>query len=349
MSSIFRLESAMVSLLPLLQSDGLRQIGLIVNSVLDILNDNIVSMQNAHLTLGNAVDAIPALGSLFHSLGLENSTLMALLAAPIKNTTQFAELFLSENLQADFCAVDKWRDVLSLTDDFDTSGLYQSICVSGNVNPLLESLSRSFDLESMVAALDDSTNTDDGWTPALDQIFQLVDHVNALMKNPPTVDTSDPQLQAVLERYVNSTDDLWQMLSAFSALQNVLPMGGNGGTDSGLGGLGQELESVLNLPLTIVGVMTELMARVKLHNGNLDLASIFQGVPQMVAVVNSVLDLKPDPVTGIASIMLKADTVRDNVLGVRALYLSHSLLFRIAECQITGNFHMSLLTLYKMV
>ncbi|RUS72525.1 hypothetical protein EGW08_019707 [Elysia chlorotica] len=305
-----QLENAMVSLAPLLQMDGLRQIGLVIDSALGIINDNINSMQNAHLTLGNAVSSIPALKSLFEVLGLNNNTMEILLLAPIKNTTQFAELFLSDDIKRDFCAVDKWRDVLSLPNSFNTSALYQSICITGNADPFLEGLARSFNLQSLVKALDNSTNAKNGWTPALEKIFELVDNMNALLENLPTFDSSDPQLQDVIERYANNTDDIWRMLGAFSALQNVIPMTSNGGNTGGLGDLGtfsEEMQSVSQVPITIVGVITELMARVKLQNGQLDLASIFRGVPQVVAVINSILDLKPDPVTGIASIMLKAD------------------------------------------
>ncbi|GFO38868.1 ATP-binding cassette sub-family a member [Plakobranchus ocellatus] len=303
-----QVEGIMASLAPVLQEDGFRQIGLVLNTILDILNDNVLSMQNTHITLGNAVHAIPALKNLFEALGLDNSTLTSLLEAPIKNTTQFAELFLSNNFQADFCATDKWRDVLSLPDDFDTSALFQSVCISGNVDPLLGALARSFNLESLVAALEDPANKDDGWTPAVDKIFELVENMNALLANPPTLDMSDPALVAAMERF-NDTDEIWKMLSAFSALQNVLPMSNGTADSSGLGGLGDELESVLGVPAVLLNVITELMARVKLQNGHLDLASIFQGVPQVINVINSVLDLKPDPITGIASIMLRANTV----------------------------------------
>ncbi|KAK3771496.1 hypothetical protein RRG08_059535 [Elysia crispata] len=307
-----QLERAMVSLAPLLQTNGFRQIGLVLNSILDIINSNIISMEKARLTLGNAVSSIPALKNLFEVLGLNDNTLQILLSAPIKNSTEFAELFLSDNIQRDFCAVDKWRNVLSLPDNFNTSALYQSVCITGNINPFFDDLSRSFNLQSLVKALDDSTNTDNGWTPALEKIFELIDNINALLENPPMIDSSDQQLQATLDRYVNNTDDIWQMLAAFSALQNVIPMNNNLGNNSATGNTGgfmEEIESILQVPIAIVGVMTELIARVKLQNGQLDLASIFRGVPQVVAVVNSILDLKPDPITGIASIMLKADTV----------------------------------------
>ena len=314
--SFCRLERAMVSLAPLLQTNGFRQIGLVLNSILDIINSNIISMEKARLTLGNAVSSIPALKNLFEVLGLNDNTLQILLSAPIKNSTEFAELFLSDNIQRDFCAVDKWRNVLSLPDNFNTSALYQSVCITGNINPFFDDLSRSFNLQSLVKALDDSTNTDNGWTPALEKIFELIDNINALLENPPMIDSSDQQLQATLDRYVNNTDDIWQMLAAFSALQNVIPMNNNLGNNSATGNTGgfmEEIESILQVPIAIVGVMSELIARVKLQNGQLDLASIFRGVPQVVAVVNSILDLKPDPITGIASIMLKADTVSKRV------------------------------------
>ncbi|XP_035829835.1 uncharacterized protein LOC101860234 [Aplysia californica] len=286
-----QIESIIKQLQPILAMDGFRETGLVLNSILDILNENILSMQNATYTLGNAVKKIPALKDLFYSLGLDSSFLEAVLMAPIKNATLVAEMFLSEDFMTEFCVTNKWNEFLDLPANFDTTSLYSAIC-SGNADVLLSNLTNTFNLNSMVAALRDSKAHAD-WDQVADKILTLIDNLEALMKNPP-VFTSDATLDAVISSY-SDTDRLWKMLSALSALESGMDPALEG-TVGGIFRIGDALLNYLN----------QLMARLQLQNGRLDLAALFKDVPEVVAIIDGFLSLEPDPITGLLAVQLDA-------------------------------------------
>lgn len=292
-----QIENVIQQLGPLLELDGFKQMGIVLNSVLDILNENLAALQNTTLTLGNAVNKIPALQEFFHALGLDSSSLESLLNAPITNLTKLAELLLSTNMKGEFCTTNRWRDIIHLPDSFNTSGLFYAVC-DDNVTPLLDNLKHVYNLQTMIDALNDGSSHFQDWDQSVDKIFKMVDYVKALTDNPPQI-TTDATLEKLKASYTNTTQ-LWKMFYAFSALHQAFR------NDSIFTG---PFEGVFRVSNVLLNFLDEMVARMKIQNGRLDLASLFKDVPEFVNIVNGILDMNPDPLTGLFAVQLKPTEV----------------------------------------
>ncbi|CAL1527412.1 unnamed protein product [Lymnaea stagnalis] len=292
-----QIENIIHQLKPLLELDGFKQMGIVLNSVLDILNENLAALQNTTLTLGNAVTKIPALREFFDALGLDSGTLESLLMAPVTNLTKLAEMFLSTNMEGEFCTTNKWKEIIHLPDSFNTSSLFYAVC-DGNVTPLLDNLKHVYNLQTMIDALNDTSSHLQDWDQSVDKIFKMVDYIKILTENPPQIST-DSTLEKLKASYTNTTQ-LWKMLYAFSALHQAFI------NDSVFTG---PFEGVFRVSNVLVNFLDEMVARVKIQNGRLDLATLFKDVPEFVKIVNGILDMNPDPLTGLFAVQLKPTEV----------------------------------------
>ncbi|KAK7002956.1 ATP-binding cassette sub- A member 12 [Biomphalaria glabrata] len=292
-----QIENIIHQLSPLLKMEGLKETGIVLNTVLDILNENIKAMTGSTFTLGNAIDTIPALNDIFVALGVDYNTMESLLLAPIQNLTKFVELFLSKDIKGDFCSEAKWKQVFYLPDSFNTSGLYLSVC-NENLTPLLNKLKQVYNIQSMLDALHDNRSHIQDWDLAVDKVFTLVDNMKNLLNNPPKV--SEDETLELLRRSYTNTSNLWDMLKALSALHQAFI------NDSAYTG---PFEGVFRVANVLVTYLDEMVARVKVQSGRLDLVSLFKESPEFVNVVNKFLDMKPDPLTGLFSVQLRPTAV----------------------------------------
>ncbi|XP_059170728.1 uncharacterized protein LOC131952183 [Physella acuta] len=288
-----QLESIIRQLGPLLEMDEFKQAGAILNSLLDIINENLVALQGNTLTFGNVLEKIPALRSLFSALGLDQSTLEAVMLAPVNNLTKLVELLLSGTRKQDFCSVDPWREILQLPSSFSTSGLFAAVC-QDNVAPMLDKLQENYNLQTMLEALGHNPVQSQDWGKVVEKVYAVVDNIKALISSPPMINT-DAVLEKLAVSYTNTTG-LWSMLKAYNTLQQAFI---NDATFT------KSFSGVLRVSGVLLDLLNELMARTKLQNRQLDLASLFSDVPEFVSVVNGVLDVKPDPVSGLFAVQLK--------------------------------------------
>ncbi|KAH9491890.1 hypothetical protein Btru_029795, partial [Bulinus truncatus] len=292
-----QIENIIHQLGPLLKMDGFKEIGIVLNSVLDILNENLQAMIGSTFTLGNAIDTIPALRDIFIALGVDHNTMESLLMAPIQNLTKFVELMLSKDIKKDFCSVTKWKQVFYLPNNFNTSGLFLSVC-NEDITPLLDRLKQVFSIQTMLDALHDNASHIVDWDHAVDKIFIMVDYIKDLEKNPPKV-SSDGTLEMLRVSYTN-TSNLWNMLKAFSALHQAFI---NDSTFTG------PFEGIFRVANVLLNYLDEMAARIKVQSGRLDLASLFKDAPEFVNIVNGILDMTPDPLTGLFAVQLKLTAV----------------------------------------
>ena len=277
----------------LLVTPEFKETGTVLNEVLDILNDYVLVLENSSFTLNSAVHNIPLLKDLFDSLGLNSNMLQTILMAPIQNATAIAEMFLSENFMSDFCKGNRWNILLSLPSNFDTSPLYSAMCQGVNVDQVLSSLRASMDMDSLINAM--AGNATGNMESVGDKMSALFSNIDKLMINPPSF-TSDAILDTVFNSYSNE-DNLWQMLSSLSALQ------------AGFDSIDDSLGSLTRISKALVDFLQQLMARLEVQNGRLDLASLFDGVPEVTAIVNGFLGMSPDPISGLMAVQLDFNEV----------------------------------------
>lgn len=289
----FRLQNIIKQLGPLLEMDGFKQAGAILNSLLDIINQNLVALQGTTLTFGNVLEKIPAVSSFFNALGLDQNTLETAMLAPVNNLTKLIELLLSNTRKGDFCGVDPWREILHLPANFSTSGLFAAVC-QDNVAPMLDKLKENYNLRTMLEALGYNPLQALDWGKAVEKAYAIVDNIKALIASPPMIST-DAALEKLATSYTNTTG-LWSMLKAYNTLEQAFI---NDTTFT------RSFSGVWRVSSVLLDLLNELMARTKLQNKQLDLASLFSDVPELVAVVNGVLDVKPDPVSGLLAVQLK--------------------------------------------
>lgn len=281
---------------PVLEMEGFKQVGMVLNSVLDMLNENIQAMQGEPFTVEDVFTKVPALQHLSDALGLNSNTLQSLLVAPIKNVSAFAEILSSEEWREEFCEKDNWHDVLEFPVDFNTTALYAAFCQE-DINTLLTKLQSDFNVEQTILSLTDGKPHFEDWKNATLKIFKLIENVETLIDNPPII--SSEQIMDLLNENYN-LDTLMELASAFSALQ------GNLMDDDAIY---QPLSNVFKIARVMVDFINELMARVRLQNGRLDLASLFSGAPEFQKLVISFLGTTPDPVTGLFGVQLHSEKV----------------------------------------
>ena len=270
---LFRIADFVKLLEPLFGLEEFEQIGPVLYSVFGILNENFVSMQSANYTLDNAAQSIPAVRKLLQNVGLD---LNNIIFTTIRNPQLLAEMLLSTNLKNDFCVKNRWHEVFQLPLDFNTSSLYSAFCLN-DVEPL------ALSLENLVAGMKGNVT----FTSTLpDYLVSLLNNLENLIKNPPSIDHSSFLID-IAERY-NSTEQLWKILSSFSTLISNVDYNSY---QSPLRDIFQIAGNVNSISNTLVKFLTDLLVRFELQNNQLNIASLFNDVPEVKALINNFFNL----------------------------------------------------------
>ena len=280
---------------PLFDKEQFRQVGLVLETVVRILNENIVNMTNGSYTLNSMFVKIPVLHDIIKALNLSSDVLDALLKSPINNPQKLAEAFSVASSRDAICADSGlWRDILTLPDSFNTSALNQALC-NQNATIIIENLVKNLDLQNLIDSLGNSSAEPD-WKALIKQTQELVENIKSLIANPPSFNFTESM--AALESAYN-TSNLWNFISVYATLSKIF------GNSSEF----EAVEGYLKGANVVLDFLNDLLDKVKVTGGTLDLASLFKGSPTFIKLFNVFLGLNPDPLTGLMSIQLKTSQV----------------------------------------
>ncbi|XP_041364383.1 uncharacterized protein LOC121379797 [Gigantopelta aegis] len=285
------LESFLAKLSPLLDQEQFRQVGLVLQTVLQLFNENVISMNNGSYTLNSMFLKIPVLHDIVSALNLSPDVLDALLKSPVNNPHRLAETLTVASTKDAVCAnSEMWRDILSLPDSFNTSALNEAFC-NQNISNIVENLVKNLDLENLIDFLGNSSAEPD-WTTIFTQIQELVKNLNSLITNPPSFNFSESM--AAMESAYN-TSELWNFISIYSTLSKIF--GNSSEFDA--------VEGYLKGATVVFDFLNDILDKAKVTGVTLDLASLFKDSPTFIKLFNVFLNLNPDPLTGLLSIQLK--------------------------------------------
>ncbi|XP_070186023.1 uncharacterized protein [Littorina saxatilis] len=288
------LESFMDKLGPLLTDDSIRQVVLVAQTVMRLLNQNLAAMQSQNLTLENMVQRIPILREVFTALGIQGDILDAMLEAPVQSGQMLVEALLSSGTaaQESVCNITRLQELLKLPASFDTTALYRAVCLN-NATEAVNNLVSNLDIQGLIDGLESPT-TMANWSQIFQQSEQLQREVQNLIEHPPSFNASS--LISSLERNFN-TSDMWQMSSMFNFDQLMGLMD----TFPEL----KMLEGVMRSSGIIVEFLDDMVNRLQIDGVTLDLASLFSSSPSFVRLMDATLHAQPDLFTALTFLQLR--------------------------------------------
>ena len=203
----FRIENMILKLGPLLETESFRQFGLIMETVLKLLNKNLVAIKNTEMTVSSMFDKVPVLKDVIMAFGLDPSILDTLLKAPVKDIQLFMKAMTSAVTSV--CTKDDsvWREILQLPDTFNTSALHRAVCEQ-NLTELVENLKKNLDLNDLLTSLSNTSAKPD-WLMLFNLSQQLGQNINSFVDNLPKFDVNG-SLQ-IFKNVYNVTKILSQM------------------------------------------------------------------------------------------------------------------------------------------
>lgn len=286
--------------------DPLRQVALVAQTVMRLVNENLLALQSQNLTLENVVQRVPILQEVFSALGVQGDILDAMLKAPVQSGQMLVEALLTSgsSAQASVCNITRLQELLELPASFDTTALYQAVCLN-NATEAVNNLVRNLDLQGLIDNLESPTAAAN-WSRIFQQSEELQQNLQDLINHPPSFNASS--LLAVLESSFN-TSDMWQMASMFNYNQ--------------LAGLLEAfpelkmLEGVMKSAEVLVEFLDNLANRLVVDGVTLDLASLFSSSPSFVRLMDAALHTQPNLVTVLTLVQLRPSKVRqiDTYLG----------------------------------
>lgn len=278
-----------------MMQEPFRQYGIVMEAVMRLLNENIVGLQNKSLTVTSMFDQVPILRDVITAIGLRGDMLETLLTAPVKNTELFTRALLDPTSSNVCTSPDVWRDILILPATFNFSAFTQAIC-SQNTSIMIANLVRNLDLERVIAGLSNMSVIPD-WKLILSQSQMLAQNINNLIQNPPAFNVSASL--AILQTAYNETN-LWNLITIYNAMAQVF------GNSSEF----QAVEGYMNGASLVLNFLNDLFQKMAVNGVTLDLGSVFSGSPTFTGLINTMLHLRPDPITALASVQLKNSQVR---------------------------------------
>ncbi|XP_046362068.2 uncharacterized protein LOC124139094 isoform X1 [Haliotis rufescens] len=284
------IESLLTRLGPLMMQEPFRQYGIVMEAVMRLLNENIVGLQNKSLTVTSMFDQVPILRDVITAIGLRGDMLETVLTAPVKDTELFTRALLDPTSSNVCTSPVVWRDILLLPATFNFSALTQAIC-SQNTSIMVANLIRNLDLERVIAGLSNMSVIPD-WKLILSQSQVLAQNINNLIQNPPAFNVSASL--AILQTSYNETN-LWNLVTVYNAMAQVF------GNSSEF----QAVEGYMNGASLVLNFLNDLFQKMAVNGVTLDLGSVFSGSPTFTGLINTMLHLRPDPITALASVQLK--------------------------------------------
>ncbi|XP_076450764.1 uncharacterized protein LOC143286815 isoform X2 [Babylonia areolata] len=288
------------SLGPLMLDDPMRQVALVAQTVLRVMNENLAALQSQNLTLKNVVQRVPILQDVFSALGVEGDILDAMLKSPVKSAQMVVEALLADEATArdTICNTTRLQDVMQLPASFNSTALYQAVCLK-NTSAAVHNLIQNLDLQSLIEGLS-SPMTAANWSEVFQSSAELQTHLEKLIAHPPTFNASS--LMTLLDSEFN-TSRLWQVMSSFNYyllfdLMDVYPEL-------------KLLENMARVQAALVGFLNDLVGKLVVEGATLDLASLFSSSPSFVRMMDAALRTKPDLLTAIVSLQISPVKVNE--------------------------------------
>ena len=279
--------------------DQLRQVALVAQTVMRLVNENLPALQSQNLTLENMVQRVPVLQKVFSALGVEGDVLDAMLKAPVQSSEMLMVALLASgtSAQESVCNITRLQDLLELPASFDTTALYQAVCLN-NATEAVDNLVRNLDLQGLIDSLE-SPAAAANWSQIFQQSEELQQNLQDLINNPPSFNASS--LLAVLESSFN-TSDMWQIASMFNYIQLV-------GLLDAFPEL-KALEGVMKSASVLAEFLDDMVNRLVVDGVTLDLASLFSSSPSFVRLMDAALHSQPNLVTALTLVQLNPSKVR---------------------------------------
>lgn len=282
--------------IPLLPEDPMRQFGMIMETMLRLINENLAATHNQSLSLENMFEKVPVLKDIFNALGIQGHTLEILLTAPVNNGRLLLEVLLGgDKIQEAICKDHQLEQLLRLPQSFNTTVLYEAICVQ-NTSLAITKLTENLDIQNLTRDFISSSATVN-WSEIFRESKELQQNIMNLIKSPPVFNVTS--FVRMLESNY-STSNLWNMASAYSSLAKAL----EGFPEFKI------LESIVKTAGVVVEFLNALSQKLLANGMTIDLASLFSGSPSFIKLVNSVLHLQPNPLVALYSIQLKTSKVQ---------------------------------------
>ena len=290
----------------LMTGDQLRQVALVAQTVMRLVNENLPALQNQNLTLENMVQRVPVLQEVFSALGVEGDVLDAMLKAPVQSGEMLMEALLASgtSAQESVCNITRLQDLLELPASFDTTALYRAVCLN-NATEAVDNLVQNLDLQDLIDSLE-SPAAAANWSQIFQQSEELQRNLQDLIDHPPSFNASS--LLDVLESSFN-TSDMWQIASMFNYNQLA-------GLLDAFPEL-RALEGVMKSADVLAEFLDDMVNRLVVDGVTLDLASLFSSSPSFVRLMDAALHSQPNLVTALTLVQLNPSKVRLMMCSVK--------------------------------
>lgn len=292
-----RFEEFVKKIADILPQDPFRQIGILVESVLKLINLNLAALQNQTLAFEDVFSKIPAFQNFFNTLGIQGDALDSLLSAPVNSTQLFLKLIFSEgvDIQDSVCATGRLEELLHLSTTSGTTALRAAIC-SSNFIQILASVSDEFNIQELIDSLG-SANVFANMSAIFKEVEKLQNNIENLMRNPPSFNASS--LFGMIDN-PNILTDMWRLAGEYTSLM--------GGFVADVPQL-QVVDSFLKSSAVILEFLDAFTRRLAIQGGSLDLSSVFSESPTFRKMVDAMLETQPDIVTAFLTIIIKPSKV----------------------------------------
>ncbi|XP_050393414.2 uncharacterized protein LOC126811654 [Patella vulgata] len=281
------IKSFLAKLSPLMENEGFREFGLVLENLMRLMNENFIGLQNQTLTVGNMLYRIPILKKVMAATGITGDVLGAILTVPVRDPENFLRTILQTTYNETLCGKKSmWHTILELPESFDTSPLYNAACNHNNTD-ILKNLVANLDIENLIDSLTNTSVTPD-WESVFKQSEELGKNIQNFIKFMPKFDASESL--DLLTRSYNETN-LWNMLSVYSTFGQYFPI--------------QEYSVIMRSGTVVMDFLNEMMNKLDIRGSSLDLASLFKGSQTFMRIVDTMLDLTPDPVTALLGVRLR--------------------------------------------
>lgn len=278
---------------PMLNMEPFTSMGYIMDTYLQLLLDNVETVNATTLTLDNLFRSIPTLSKIYTTLQINDSALNELFLSPMKNPEEFLKLMSMTDPYKYFCENQKhWHIIFVIGSDTPSK-----IC-SGNSSDILEKLMNDLKYTDYMSAVNNMTILPD-WSRIIQNSMKLSGLITeAITSNNVKFDMS--KIFMTLSSY-NNTDFLWNYISMFSEFGQII----NGTSLSAWG----ELEKTF-INTQMITQLTNMIMDKLLKPGNvLDFGGMVKNTSVVTALFNSV-KINSESMNGLFSGYLRSDKVK---------------------------------------
>lgn len=278
---------------PMLNMEPFTSMGYIMDTYLQLLLDNVETVNATTLTLDNLFRSIPTLSKIYTTLQINDRALNELFLSPMKNPEEFLKLMSMTDPYKYFCENQKhWHIIFVIGSDTPSK-----IC-SGNSSDILEKLMNDLKYTDYMSAVNNMTILPD-WSRIIQNSMKLSGLITeAITSNNVKFDMS--KIFMTLSSY-NNTDFLWNYISMFSEFGQII----NGTSLSAWG----ELEKTF-INTQMITQLTNMIMDKLLKPGNvLDFGGMVKNTSVVTALFNSV-KINSESMNGLFSGYLRSDKVK---------------------------------------